>query len=337
MKERPKVVFLGSDPICLPVLEALHYGVWDRAELALVVSQPDRGSGRGRNRRPNPVAAWARERGVPLEQPEKPSRELADLFRRRGVRLGLVMAYGHLLPKWLREAPELGMVNFHCSVLPKYRGASPVETAIAMGERETGVSLMRVVREMDAGAVGDVEKVAILDTDTSYEVRAKLSEASARLLVRDLAAVLEGGLPFEEQDSSRATYCRKLEKADGVLDFGLSAGDLVNRVRAFRTWPGSAFGRDGDWIKVGRAAADSEGSPGAGPGTVLGADRSLAVAAGEGVVVFEELQRAGGRMLPAAEFLRGYPIAAGERLRGRPARPLVSDRPDFGRAVRTEA
>lgn len=319
----PKLVFFGSDAICLPVLDYLLDEAASACELHAVVSQPDRAKGRGRKLQPNPVAAWARAAGVELLQPERPGADLAEWIRTHDVAVTLVMAYGEFLPGALRHAAGHEMLNFHGSILPRYRGASPVETAVAMGDHETGISLMRVDAEMDAGGVADVERIRIENTNTAGRVREKMGFAAVPLLRRNLEAILQGGLVFEEQDPEQASYCRKLVKGDGAIDFSLAAKAVYDRIRAFDPWPGSYFEHAGDRIKVG-AARLMPGSVGAAPGSVLSTGDGLEVACGEGVVIFGELQRPGGRMLPATEFLRGYPLEAGRLLESVRAEPLVT-------------
>jgi methionyl-tRNA formyltransferase len=323
MPDLPNVVFFGSDAICLPVLDYLNNEASDRCVLRAVVSQPDRRQGRGKKMQPNPVAAWAAAHGVELLQPEKPTRELADWMIANDTAVALVMAYGHFLSKSLREAAPQGMLNFHGSLLPQYRGASPVETAIASGEAETGVGLMQIVKEMDAGGVADVEIVPIAAHDTGPELRAKVGAAVVPLLRRNLDAVLAGSLQFVAQDPTAVSYCRKIRKEDGVVDFTLPAAAIYDRLRAFTPWPGGAFEHAGERIKIGRTSIDRAAAPIAAPGTVLDADSALRVATGEGVICFHELQRPGGRLLGVADFLRGYPITVGEMLHGGQAQALV--------------
>lgn len=308
-----RIVYFGSDAICLPGLRYLRESGSGLCELALIVSQPDRPQGRGKQLQPNPVAAYAREQGVELLQPEKPDAALAARLMAEDFALGFVMAYGHFLPKSLREAPRHGLLNFHGSLLPRYRGASPVETALAMGDAETGVCLMQVVREMDAGAVADCERVAIGSADTSLLLRARVGEAVVPLLARTLAPALEGRLFFQAQDEAQATFCRKITKQDGAIDFALSAEQIEARLRAFTPWPGGYFSYGETTVKVG--GSESLPVPAeVAPGTVLRADAALEVATADGVIRFHELQRPGGRMLPARDFLRGFPIAAGTLL-----------------------
>lgn len=324
MSELPKVVFFGSDAICLPGLECLHQSEF--CELVAVISQPDRPQGRGKRLQANPVAAFAAGVGVVLFQPEKPGRDLADWIRASGVSVAFVMAYGHFLPKFLREAPDFGMLNFHGSLLPEYRGASPVETAIALGEKETGVCLMQIVKEMDAGGVADCERVMIASDATSPEVRQQMGVAVVPLLKRNLSKILSDELDFSEQNSELVTYCRKINKQDGAIDFELSAKEIYNRMRAFTPWPGAYFDHGESRIKVGSArVVDAVNSADA--GSVLSIGQSISVATGEGVIDFTELQRPGGKMLPVSDFLRGYSMKVGDLLRGGKSAPLVRNEP----------
>ena len=325
MSDKPNVIFFGSDAICLPVLNYLKSEAAADCTLCAVVSQPDRRQGRGKKMQANPVAAWATENGVELLQPEKPTRELADWMVEQGTSVAFVMAYGHFLAKPLRDAPTRGMVNFHGSILPQYRGASPVETAIASGDAVTGVGLMQVVKEMDAGGVADCETVCIEDMDTGPTVRVKVGEAVVPLLRRNLAALLSGEIQFVEQDLAQVTYCRKMRKEDGAIDFSQSARAIYDRLRAFTPWPGGYFDHGTERIKVGRTTVGE--CAGGETGEVLCADAALSVGTADGVVCFHELQRPGGRMLPVSDFLRGYQIAAGEALVGAISEPLVRKEP----------
>ena len=322
MSDLPKVVYFGSDAICIPGLAYLREQAKDLCELVAVVSQPDRRQGRGKKLQQNPVAAYASEHGVELLQPEKPDAALADWMRAQPVALAYVMAYGHFLPKSVREAPARGMLNFHGSILPAYRGASPVETAIALGEKETGVCLMQVVKEMDAGAVADCERVRISETDTSPMVRARLGEAVVPQLERTLAASLDGRLNFAEQDASKATFCRKISKEDGALDFNQAASAIHARLRAFTPWPGGYFDHGEIRIKVGSCSTDLKPDD-AISGTILSVGETLDVATGEGSLRMHELQRPGGRMMPVSEFVKGYPIEVGAILPSVQGVPLL--------------
>ncbi len=347
---RLRIVFLGSDAIALPLLEWLAGDGALQAEVVAVFTQPDRPVGRGQKVVPNAIKAWALTRGLPVHQPEKITPEVLGQFAVFRPDLGLIMAYGHILRADFIATPRMGTLNLHTSLLPKYRGASPIQTAVASGETETGVSLMRIVRELDAGPVADVERVAIGPLDTALEVEARLAAACVPLVARTLPKLAAGTLTFAEQDHAAATFCRKLEKTDGGLHFTAPAAALAARINGLFPWPACAFEHVGQVIKVGLAdvaAANPqcklsvdipEGGRGetchllddisAQPGTVVGVDgQGLLVTAGRGILRLRRLQRAGGKMLPAAEFLRGFPMAAGTVIPSRPMAPLVLSAP----------
>jgi methionyl-tRNA formyltransferase len=220
------------------------------------------------------------------------------------------------------------MLNLHASLLPKYRGASPIQSAIANGERETGVTLMRIARRLDAGPVADVERVSIELLDTAAEVEAKLANACVPLLQRALPQLADSTLTLTPQDDAAATYCRKLRKEDGVLDFSAPAAELAARINGLFPWPGCTVEIDGQSVKLGQAdTANAANMAGRSPGQVLGADaHGLLVATGGGVLRLRRLQRPGGRMLSAAEFLRGFSIPAGKQLASRSMPPLITVR-----------
>ena len=326
-----RLVFMGSDAIALPALNWLAGS--KVAEVVAVFTQPDRAAGRGQKVQANAIKLWAAERGLPVLQPEKVGaaerQQLADLK----PDLTLVMAYGHILKQDVIATPRLGTLNLHTSILPKYRGASPIQTAIANGDTETGVTLMRMVLELDAGPGADVERVKIDPLDTAAEVEAKLAAACVPLLTRCLPAIAAGTPAFTAQDATRVTFCRRLEKNDGVLDFSQPAVVLAPRINGLNPWPGCSVEINGQWVKLGQAdVCHILYDKPAGAGTVIGADSDgLLVGTGQGTLRLRKLQRPGGRMLAAGEFLRGLPVAAGTRLASTPMPPLVGRVP-FPRA-----
>jgi methionyl-tRNA formyltransferase len=306
------VVFYGSDAIALPSLDFFLREASSSCELVGVITQPDRPSGRGKKMRSNPVKAWAGENGVKILDPAKPLEPEVTWLRQEGVVLAMVMAYGHILSSALLDAPDAGTYNLHGSVLPAYRGASPVETALAQGEKETGATLMRVVSRMDAGPIVDTEITPIAPDDDGPRLREKLSVACVPLLRRNLPALLAGEAAETPQDEKAATYCRKLRKADGVLDFYAPAAVLARRVSAFRGWPGSWFEVRGVRVKVGSVkVVESCGETVPGQ-VILPSPREVAIGTSEGALSLLELQRPGGRMMPTAEFLSGFPLSEGE-------------------------
>lgn len=322
-----RIAFLGSDAIALPLLEWLAADGAAWARVTAVYTQPDRPVGRGQKVTPNAIKQWALARALPVHQPDKLTPEVTAEFATAGYDLAVVMAYGHILRDDFIAAPRLGTVNLHASLLPRYRGASPIQSAIAAGERETGVTLMRIVRRLDAGPMADQERVSIEPAETAADIELKLSRACVPLLQRTLPSLADGTIAFTPQDDGAATYCRKLEKSDGVLDFGAAAAVLAARVNGLFPWPGCSLEIGGVRVKFGRAVARG-GDAGAAPGTVLGLiEGGLGIAAGEGVLSVHELQRPGGRMLAAAEYLRGHPIPAGVLLPSTAMPPLVGSVP----------
>jgi len=345
-----RAVFMGSDAIALPMLDWVVGEGRAHVSLVGVFTQPDRPVGRGQKVQPNAIKKWALAHGLLVFQPEKPA--AGELARLKALQpdLSLVMAYGHILRPEFIDAPRLGTLNLHTSLLPAYRGASPIQSAVASGEPETGVSLMRIVPALDAGPVAAVEKVPVFARDTAAEVEAKLAQACVSLLAKALPALAAGKLTYAPQDDSRATFCRKLTKEDGVLDFTRPARELAARINGLNPWPAVTITVARQPVKVGLAdsvppeACHLLDDKLAEPGTVLGVDvcntlyyklpgagvgggadeRGLLIATGRGILRLLRLQRPGGKMLPAPEFLRGFPVAAGTLVPSAPMPALVS-------------
>lgn len=320
-----RLVFLGSDPIALPLLNWLVTDGRNVAEIVGVFTQPDRAVGRGQQVMSNAIKLWALARGLPVYQPAKLNEEAREQLSALRPDVALVMAYGHILKDDFITSPRLGTLNLHTSLLPRYRGASPIQSAIANGDTETAVTLMRIVRELDAGPVADAERVGIARLDTALEVDQKLAKACVPLLARTLPKLETGSLSFSDQDPGMATYCRKLAKPDGALDFTQPAAVLAARINGLFPWPACTVDINGVPVKLGLAeTAAGEGVP----GTILGADTGgLLVATGDGILRVHRLQRPGGRMLAAADFLRGFPIPAGTVLDSQPMPILVASAP----------
>ncbi|MSU46924.1 MAG: methionyl-tRNA formyltransferase [Lacunisphaera sp.] len=320
---------MGSDAIALPALNWLAGEGSRVAQVIGVFTQPDRAAGRGQKITPNAIKLWALARRLPVLQPAKVG--AAERQQLAGLKpdVTLVMAYGHILSQEVIDTPRLGTLNLHTSVLPKYRGASPIQTAITCAETETGVTLMRMVRKLDAGPVADGEHVKIDPLDTAAEVEARLATACVPLLARCLRGIAAGTQAFVAQNESLASYCRRLEKKDGVLDFELPARLLAGRINGLMPWPGCSVEISGQSVKLGLADICSllDHKP-TGAGAVVGVDaEGLLVETGQGILRLRKLQRPGGKMLPAAEFLHGFPVATGTRLASRPMPPLVAPEP----------
>jgi len=318
------MIFMGSDPIALPGLEAMLSGQCGAIELVAVYTQPDRARGRGKKVVANEIKSWAHERGLPVFQPERMKKAERLEIEAMGVDSILVMAYGHILSQKLIDTPRFGIWNLHTSLLPKYRGASPIQCAVANGERKTGVSLMRLVREMDAGPVLDVERVSIEDEDTAMDIDARLAEACVPLLQRGLPLIHTDKAETHEQEDSAACYVRKLVKDDGELDFRVSASVLARRINGLFPWPGTRACLGDVSIKLGLAVAD-ETRVDAVPGAVLAIEKGgVRVACGKGSVLLKRLQRPGGKMLDAADFARGFELPENAVFESREMTELVT-------------
>ncbi len=324
-----QLVFLGSDPIALPLLDWLARDGKDTARVSAVWTQPDRATGRGQKVVPNAIKSWALERGLPVFQPEKLTEEVRLDFAALGADVGLVMAYGHILRDDFIATPRLGMLNLHTSLLPQFRGASPIQSAVASGLRQTGVTLMRIVRRLDAGPIADVERVEVAPLDTAAEIEAKLAAACVPMIARALPRLRDGTLEFSTQNDAAATYCRKLGKEDGSLDFSAGAAILAARINGLFPWPACSVELGGQSVKLGLADAVLIGVNAihGRPGEVVGVDEhGLLVGTGDGVLRLRKLQRPGGRMLPAGEFLRGFAVPIGTLIPSRPMAELVTRR-----------
>ena len=322
-----RLVFMGSDPVALPLLDWLAGEGAALATLAGIFTGVDRPSGRGQAVRPNPVKAWSEGRGIPVAQPAKLDPAAHEALKALKPDVVLVVAYGRILREDFIAIPRIGTLNLHASLLPKFRGASPIQTAVAEGESETGMALMRIVRELDAGPVAAVQRVPIGPLDTAQDLEARLAQAALPLLARTLPLLAAGDLVFVPQDHAAATFCRRMDKSDGVLDFSAPARVLAARVNGLHPWPAVFTDLGGTAVKLGQAEA-LDGGAGVPPGTVTGADSAgILVATSQGLLRLRRLQRPGGRLLEAADFLRGFPVPAGTLLASRPMPALVAGAP----------
>ncbi|MCH8474634.1 MAG: methionyl-tRNA formyltransferase [Opitutales bacterium] len=324
-----RIIFLAADPIALPSLRFLHQPPDDLpVKLVGLVSQPDRPTGRGRMTKPNPAAAWAEEHDLPCWKPEKPDDNLVASLAGAKPDLLLVMAYGHLLKKNIRELAPRGIWNLHASLLPAYRGASPAVGAIAGGETESGVTFMEVVRQMDAGDMVAQETVPVTETDSGADLEEKIGLASPTLLASTLALFCrDEKIPRIPQNHAEASYTRKLRKDDGYLDFNGSAQFLARRINALNPWPGAFLEVGESKLKIGRASAEttSPGEESPGPGSLLPdpTGKTVRIVCGEGILNVLQLQRPGGKMLPAEDFLRGFSFPENIQFPSHPMESLV--------------
>ncbi len=305
-----RVAFLGSPEFAVPCLRALA----QHHEVVLVVSQPDKPAGRGAQLHAPAVALVAKELGLPVIQPRSArTGELERALRESGAELAVVVAYGKILPRAVLDAVPRGCINVHASLLPKYRGAAPVQWAVIDGERETGVCIMQLDEGMDTGPVLLERRVAIGEEETAGELLARLAPIGAEALLEAIAGGLAGATP---QDHARATRAPMLTKADGAIDFTHPASKVAARIRGVDPWPGAQAVVRGQIAKLFRARA--EAGQGA-PGTVLAIDAAgMHVACGDGAVVVRELQLPGRKRLAAAQVAAGRGVAVGDVL-ARPA------------------
>jgi methionyl-tRNA formyltransferase len=318
-----RIVYFGTPAFAVPALERL---LATRHTVVAVVTQPDRPSGRGQQVREGPVKAVATAHGIPVLQPERikdPS--FHDALRARAPDLGVVAAYGRILPDDVLSLPPLGLINIHASLLPAYRGASPIQHAVINGDPETGISIMRVVRELDAGPVFATARRAVGADETSVDVERDLARIGADLMVTVVDAIGRGTARSEPQDEARATYAAKLTKADGLLDWSQPARTVHNRVRGLHPWPHAHSYLGGRRYVIlrtqildsgaGLQTAPSNLSIGDRTGVVLEAQGDdLIVAAGGGSPLrVLQIQPEGKRPMAAREFLAGHRVRAGER------------------------
>lgn len=304
-----RVLFFGTPRFAVPSLEALV----ESHTVAAVVTQPDRPAGRGQRVTPPPVAVRARELGLVVLQPER-LRDVRETLEATAPDAGVVVAYGRVLPGWLLRLPRLGFLNVHPSLLPRYRGASPVQAAIRNGDRITGVTVLQVTEELDAGDILGQREVEVSPEDTAGSLEAKLAQVGAQLLVEVLDALERGHLRPWPQDPAQATYCGKLSKEDGWIRWDWPAELVERHVRAMDPWP-VARTRHGDRVlKVWRVRpAEGRGRP----GEVLGlTEQGFVVAAGEGAVEVLEVQPPSGKRMTGADYARGYRLRPGDRLEG---------------------
>jgi methionyl-tRNA formyltransferase len=305
-----RVVFMGTPDFAVPTLSEI---VGQGHEVVAVYTRPPAAAGRGMELKLSPVHRMAEGFGIPVFTPKTlRTDEAAEIFRSHAADVAVVVAYGMILPKAILEAPELGCLNLHASLLPRWRGAAPIQRAIMAGDAETGVAVMKMEEGLDTGPVAMVERVAIAPDANAGELHDRLMVLGADLMVRALAALSRGGLGFTPQPEQGVTYAHKLTNEDARIDWAKPAKAVHDHVRGLSPFPGAFFtadfGRGEERVKVLRAAQ----SDGAGePGSLL--DPTGVVACRGGAVRLLQVQRAGKAPMSAEEFLRGVRLDAGAR------------------------
>jgi methionyl-tRNA formyltransferase len=308
-----RIVFFGTPDFAVPTLEALHRS---RHQVVGVVTQPDRARGRGHHSQASPVKQLSEQLGLTLLQPQRLRDDaFLETFRSLDADLGVVAAYGKILTDAVLEVPKAGLINVHASLLPKFRGAAPIHRAVMAGETMTGVTIMRVVKALDAGPMIAKATRPIGDDETSAEVERDIARLGADLLVDSVDALAEGRASETSQNESEASYAHKIEKADGIIDWSRPAREIHNQIRGLHPWPHAYSDLQGERTILLRSEVEGDQhEPRTEPGTVVEArpDR-FAVQAGSGVVRLLMLQREGRRPVTAREFLAGRRIEPGAR------------------------
>lgn len=296
-----RAIFFGTPELAVPSLDAL-VGI---ADVVRVICQPDRPAGRGMKLRPPPVKERALELGIPVEQPTKvKTPDFAASLRALEADVALVIAYGRILPKAVLEAPRAGCVNVHASLLPRWRGAGPIQWAIASGDAETGVCLMQMEAGLDTGPVLLERRTPIGAEETGGQLHDRLAELGAQVLADGLGLLRAGIRPVPRpQPEEGVTYAHKLDKAEARLDWSRPAAELARTVRAFHPWPVAEARVAGERLRI-HAATALDLDHAAAPGTLLGASREgIDIACGQGVLRLRTVQRDGGRAITAADWL----------------------------------
>jgi methionyl-tRNA formyltransferase len=309
------LVFCGTPAFAVPTLEALARAGF---HVRLVVTQPDRPQGRGLEVALTPVKKKAQELGLPAIQPEKikNNAEFRAQLEALAPRAIVVVGYGRIIPKWMIDLPALGNINLHASLLPKYRGAAPIQWAIARGERTTGVTTMRIDEGLDTGDILLQREVPISPEDTAVTLAPRLATLGAELMVETLSGLDAGRVTPRQQDEARASLAPILRKEDGLIDFQRSAEENVNRLRGFQPWPGAYTSFRGKNLRIVSAKAAPPES-GLAPGEIrVDSSRLLAGCGGGTALHILELQPEGKRPMAVRDFISGYRPQPGERLGG---------------------
>lgn len=304
-----RIAFMGTPDFSVPVLSEL---IGAGHEIAAVYSQPPRKAGRGMSEQPSPVHRFAEGHGITVRTPASlKSPEEQQAFADLDLDVAIVVAYGLILPKPILEAPRLGCLNLHASLLPRWRGAAPIQRAIMAGDTETGVMVMQMDVGLDTGPVLLAEHMPIAPTSTAGALHDELSQIGASLMVRALAALSRGSLQATPQPEQGVIYAKKIEKEEARIDWSRPARDLDFHIRGLTPFPGAFFEAASTRVKILRA------TPVAGkgaPGEIISLDGAITIACGEEALKITELQRAGKGPMSAADFLRGFPLKQGERL-----------------------
>ena len=307
-----RIVFAGTPDFSVPALDAL---VAAGHEIAAVYTQPDRPAGRGRKLAASPVKQRALALGIPVEQPQSlKTSDAQSTLRAYEPDVMVVVAYGLLLPQAVLDIPRLGCINIHASLLPRWRGAAPIQRAIAAGDTESGVSIMQMEKGLDTGPVLMERRLPIAAGETGGSLHDKLAGLGGEAIVETLAALEADRVTPQRQDDAQASYAHKLSKAEAEIDWSCPATDIERQVRAFNPWPVAFTHLDGEPLRIWSATANAEAESGD-PGRILNASAAgVVVATGKGALCITSLQPAGKRPMSAAQFLNGHPLSPDDRM-----------------------
>lgn len=305
-----RAIFFGSPDFAVPCLEALH-GIGD---VVAVITQPDRPAGRGLSTRAPAVKLRALELGLPVRQPRKVrNAAFAESLRALQADVGVVVAYGRILPTAVLEAPRFDCVNVHASLLPRWRGAAPIQWSIVHGDAQTGVTLMKMDEGMDTGPILSAVATPIEPREDAAALSARLSQMGAALLREELPKYLAGALRPQPQDEALACPAPLLRKEDGCIAWSKTAREVHNHIRGMNPWPGAYTELTGRRIKIHRALPMTLDPAGAAPGEVVALDENILVACVQGVLAIAELQESGRKRVDARAFIAGRGISVGDR------------------------
>ena len=309
-----KIVYMGTPDFAVPPLRSLLNTEY---EVAAVVTQPDKPKGRGKALMPTPVKEEALKHGIPVYQPEKVREPgFVEKLRELNPDLIIVAAFGQIIPESVLNMPKFGCINIHASLLPKYRGAAPIQYAVIDGEKESGVTIMKMGKGLDTGDMIARTEVPLAKDETGGSLFEKLSSAGARLLVETLPDIFAGTAVYEKQpEESPTPYAAMITKKMGLIDFSKSAEELERLVRGLNPWPSAYTFLNGKNLKIWKAEADMTQAEKNIPGTVVRADEEgICVACGTGRLILKEVQLEGKKRMDCASFLRGCKVEPGTRL-----------------------
>jgi methionyl-tRNA formyltransferase len=300
-----RIIFAGTPDFAVPALQML---IDSKHEICAVYTQPDRPAGRGRKLTPSVVKALALSAGIPVFQPEtlKTDEDLNQLTS-LNADLMVVVAYGIILPQVILDAPELGCINIHGSLLPRWRGAAPIHRAVMAGDEMTGITIMKLVKKLDAGDMLHKESCVIEPYHTSSDLHNKLAELGAIGLEKVLIQIEAGSVVSEKQDETWVTYAEKVEKSEAILDWNQSAIELDRKIRGFNSWPVAQTLFNGKVMRVWKARLTDDESK-LSPGTIVQKGKQMYVVTGEGVIELLEIQLPGGKRIETQAFLNAHDV-----------------------------